>query len=59
VSDRDPVLAELGRGNFRVRRHGDQAAIDDDTGLGRVPPTPLLQAFAARQDEYSGVLRGS
>jgi hypothetical protein len=58
VSDRDPVLAELARENFRVRRYDDQAAIDDDMGLGRVPAMPLLHAFADRQDEYSGVLRG-
>jgi hypothetical protein len=48
-------LAELG---FHVRRYGDQAALDDDKGQGRVPPIPLLCEFADRQREYSAALRG-
>jgi hypothetical protein len=47
-------LAELG---FRVRRYGDQAALDDDTGQGRVPARLLLYEFADRQREYGALLR--
>jgi hypothetical protein len=38
-----------------VRRYGVQAALDDETGQGRVPPMPFLYEFADRQHEY-GVL---
>jgi hypothetical protein len=47
-------LAELG---FSVRLCGDQAALDDETGQGRVPPMPLLYRFAENQTDYELVLR--
>jgi|SRR5271166_1539374 len=47
-------LAELG---FRVRRYGAQAALDDDTGQGRVPPMPLVRRFSEKQTEYGLALR--
>jgi hypothetical protein len=47
-------LAMLG---FRVRRYGDQAALDDAVGQGRVPPMPLLYRFAEKQTAYGLVLR--
>jgi hypothetical protein len=52
----DDLLARLVKLGFRVRRYGDQAALDDETGLGRVPPMPLLYEFADHQREYSAVL---
>jgi hypothetical protein len=48
----DDVLRGLAKLGFRVRRYGDQTALDDDTRQGRVPPTPLLYKFADRQREY-------
>jgi hypothetical protein len=53
----DDVLRGLAKAGFRVRRHGDQAVLDDDTGQGRVPPILLLYEFADRQREYSALLR--
>jgi hypothetical protein len=52
----DDLTARLGRAGFRVRRYGDQAALDDDMGQGRVPPMPLLYEFADHQREYGAVL---
>jgi hypothetical protein len=57
AGDDDALLRGLAALGFRVRRHGDQAALDDDDDQGRVPPTPLLYAFADRQPEYSAALR--
>jgi hypothetical protein len=53
----DDVLADLAKLDFRVRRYGVQAALDDDTGQGRVPPMPLLYRFAEYQAEYGLALR--
>jgi hypothetical protein len=47
-------VAELG---FRIRRYGDQAALDDDTGHGRVPSRLVLYEFADRQREYGALLQ--
>jgi hypothetical protein len=52
----DSLLARLAKLDFRVRRYGDQAALDDETGQGRVPPMPLLYEFADHQREYGAVL---
>jgi hypothetical protein len=57
VTDHDQVLADLARDNYRVRRYGDQAAMDDDVGLGRVPPIPQLRRFAEKRAEYGVVQR--
>jgi hypothetical protein len=51
------LLAKLAALDFRVRRYGAQAALDDDTGQGRFPPMPLLYEFAERQREYGALLR--
>jgi hypothetical protein len=40
----DAVLAAPARGGFRVRRYGDNAALDHDAGKGRVPSGPLLRS---------------
>jgi hypothetical protein len=56
-SEADDLLVRLAELGFRVRRHGDQAALDDDAGQGRVPPTPLLYEFADRQREFGAALR--
>src|ERR1700733_12166505 len=53
----DCLLADLPRLDFRVRRYGNQAALDDETGQGRVPPMPLLYRFAENQTEYGVALR--
>jgi hypothetical protein len=53
----DDLLHGLARLGFRVRRYGDQAALDDDARRGRVPPMPLLFDFADRQAEYGAALR--
>ena len=53
----DYLLAELARLGFGVRRYGNQAALDDDTHEGRVPPTPLLYPFAEKQTDYGLALR--
>ena len=42
----DHVLYDLAQLGFSVRLCGDQAALDDETGQGRVPPMPLLYRFA-------------
>ena len=61
----DDLLNELVRLGFFVRRYGDQAALDDDMGLGRgppmprlgrVPPMPLIYRFADKQAEYGAAL---
>jgi hypothetical protein len=52
----DDLLTRLAELGFRVRRHGDQAALDDD-GQGRVPPMPLLYEFADRQREFGAALQ--
>lgn len=54
--DGDDPLARLAGLGFRVRRYGDQAALDDDTGQGRVPSMVLLREFADRQQEYGEAL---
>jgi hypothetical protein len=51
------LLADLARLDFRVRRYGNQAGLDDDSGQGRAPPMPLVYAFADRQHEYGLALR--
>jgi hypothetical protein len=56
VGEADGLLARLTKLGFRVRRYGDQAALDDETGQGRVPPMPLLYEFADHQREYGAVL---
>ena len=38
----DAVLAAPARGGFRVRRYGDNAALDAAAGEGRVPSCRLL-----------------
>src|ERR1700722_221531 len=53
----DHVQYDLAQQGFSVRRCGDQAALDDETGQGRVPPMPLLTRFADNQTEYGLVLR--
>jgi hypothetical protein len=53
----DDLLADLASLDFRVRRYGTQAALDDETGQGRVPPMPLLSEFAENQAEYGLTLR--
>ena len=53
----DHVLYDLAQLGFCVRQCGDQAALDDETGQGRVPPMPLLYRFAENQTEYGLVLR--
>ena len=52
----DDLLARLAGLGFRIRRYGDRAGLDDDTGQGRVPSRPLLWAFADRQQEYGELL---
>jgi hypothetical protein len=52
----DALLERLAGLGFRVRRYGHQAALDDDTGQGRLPPAPLLYDFADRQQRYGAVL---
>ena len=53
----DTLLDHLAKLGFRVRQSSDQAALDDDTGQGGVPPMPLLYRFAENQAEYGLVLR--
>jgi hypothetical protein len=53
----DDLLADLVKLNFRVRRYGNQAALEDDTGQGRVPPMPLVHRFSEKQTEYGLALR--
>jgi hypothetical protein len=53
----DQVLYNLAQLGFSVRLCGDQAALDDETGQGHVPPVPLLYRFADNQTEYGLVLR--
>ena len=56
-SNGDDLLARLAKLDFRVRRYGDQATLDDETGQGRVPEDrTLLWEFADRQREYSTAL---
>ena len=55
---RDAVLlAKLAALGFCVRRYGACAALDDESGQGRVPPMPLLYEFAERQRAYGALLR--
>jgi hypothetical protein len=56
LAGEDGLLRGLARLGFCVRRYGDQAALDDDTRQGRVPPMPLVYAFAGRQSEYGALL---
>ena len=53
----DDLLISLAKLGFRVRRYGLNAALDDESGLGRVPPMPLIYAFADKQAEYALALR--
>jgi hypothetical protein len=53
----DDLLADLAKLDFRVRRYGVQAALDDDTGQGRVPPMPLVHRFSEKQTDYGLALR--
>jgi hypothetical protein len=53
----DALLVRLAKLGFRVRQWGDQAALDDKTGQGRVPPMPMLYQFAEKQPEYGLALR--
>jgi hypothetical protein len=53
----DDLLAALQAAGFVVRRYGAQAALDDDSGQGRVPPMPLLYRFSDKQAEFSLALR--
>jgi hypothetical protein len=53
----DDLLAALQVAGFVVRRYGAQAALDDDSGQGRVPPRPLLYRFSDKQAEFSLALR--
>jgi DNA (cytosine-5)-methyltransferase 1 len=52
----DDFLAELAMLGFSVRRYGDQAALDDDHGQGRVLEIALIYRFADEQAQYQ---RGS
>jgi hypothetical protein len=56
-NDDAALLAKLAALGFRIRRYGDQAALDDDTGQGRVPSMPLLYEFADHQHRYGALLR--
>jgi hypothetical protein len=53
----DDLLTRLAKLGFRVRRYGAQAALDDETGTGRIPPMAALYDFAERQLEYGALLR--
>jgi hypothetical protein len=53
----DDLLTRLAQAGFHVRRYGDQAAFDDDTGQGRVPPMAVLRQFADQQRQYGALLR--
>jgi hypothetical protein len=53
----DDLLSALQVAGFVVRRCGAQAALDDDSGQGRVPPMPLLYRFSDKQAEFSLALR--
>jgi hypothetical protein len=53
----DDLLNALQVAGFVVRRHGAQAALDDDSGQGRVPPMPLLYRFSDKQADFSLALR--
>lgn len=52
----DATLVRLAALGFCVRQSGDQAALDDDTGQGRVPPMLLLRRFADKQTVYGAAL---
>jgi hypothetical protein len=53
----DAFLSELMADGFHVRLFGEQAGLEDVTGQGRVPTTPLLRTFADRQEAYGRELR--
>ena len=53
----DDLLAVLQAAGFAVRRYGVNAALDDDSGQGRVPPMPLLYRFSDKQADFSLALR--
>jgi hypothetical protein len=55
-SEADDLLVHLAKLGFRVRRYGDQAALNDDTGQGRVPSRLLIYEFADRQRGYRALL---
>jgi hypothetical protein len=53
----DSLLSELcSIHGFNVRRYCDQAGLDDQYRLGRVPPLPVLYRFREKQPEYSAAL---
>jgi hypothetical protein len=52
----DDLLCALAVAGFRVRRYAAQAALDDESGLGRVPPMAILYQFADRQEMYAATL---
>lgn len=52
----DGLLAELTTLGFGVRRFGDQAALDDNSGQGRVPDIGWIRRFADLQGKYSDEL---
>lgn len=54
--DGDDLLARLIGLGFPVRRYGDQAAIDDDSGQGSVPSIEHLHEFADRQQNTATCL---
>ena len=56
-NDDAALLRKLAALGFRIRRYGGQAALDDDTGQGRVPSMPLLYEFADHQHRYGALLR--
>ena len=56
-SEADDLLVHLAKLGFRIRRYGDQAALDDDTGQGRVPSRLVLHEFADRQREYGALVQ--
>src|ERR1700722_1788246 len=49
----DHVLYDLAQLDFSVRLRGAQAALDDETGQGRVPPMPLLYRLAETRPNTS------
>jgi hypothetical protein len=51
----DPLVALTPLG-FSARRYDRQAALDDNTGQGRVPDIALIRRFADRQGKYSEAL---
>jgi hypothetical protein len=54
--DGDGLLARLAGVGFHVRRYGDRAGLDDDSGQGSVPSMAILREFADRQQKYGETL---